>query len=304
MPGAGVPDAVVRRSVQAQLQQFHSQLQRALLIHRRGRMNLFFKLQFPQVVLPFDGGSEVMEQLDLAAQLPHLQPLDGFLNELFSRLLQDLAVVLVHARNALQSAVAQNLGPPHLVDLLSALRDFDRTSDRLVAALTAELTEIDNLTGLLNRVAMQRDLSRELEQLRRSGRTFVVAMIDADNFKAVNDTHGHDFGDIVLSTVAECLVMSVRANDRVYRFGGEEFLILMPDSALSGVHGRLEQLRLKVCTEPIREGTTSVHQSVSIGATEAIITDDLDTLIRRADQGLLSAKTQGRNRIVFLPFGV
>jgi diguanylate cyclase (GGDEF)-like protein len=90
----------------------------------------------------------------------------------------------------------------------------------------------------------------------------------------------------------------------VYRFGGEEFLILMPDSALSGVHGRLEQLRLKVCTEPIREGTTSVHQSVSIGATEAIITDDLDTLIRRADQGLLSAKTQGRNRIVFLPFGV
>ncbi len=158
-----------------------------------------------------------------------------------------------------------------------------------------QLARRDPLTGLYNRRAANEFLHKEFLRMQRSGDCFAVIMLDIDYFKRVNDTHGHDVGDAVLQHVAAILHDSVRATDMVARFGGEEFLILLPDIQ-TGLMTLAEKIRTAI------EGSIApvVGQvTASLGAAIAQAQDnDASAATRRADLALYQAKAAGRNRVV------
>jgi diguanylate cyclase (GGDEF)-like protein len=201
------------------------------------------------------------------------------------------------AQGIVESTAHDALQPEQLARLLRAMHDFDRIADRLDSGITTSLTDIDELTGLLNRTAMLRDLDREQAQARRTGNPFTIAMVDADHFKKVNDEHGHVFGDVCLETLAERFVESIRPRDQVYRYGGEEFLILLPDTPLGRAKPVLERLRRRACERTISDGKTTIRLSVSVGVAEAAKDEESSAVIDRADAALYRAKEAGRNRL-------
>jgi diguanylate cyclase (GGDEF)-like protein len=124
-------------------------------------------------------------------------------------------------------------------------------------------------------------------------------MVDIDHFKAVNDTHGHQAGDVVLLSVAQVLAQGLRGADVIGRIGGEEFAILLPDTDIDGAHELAERLRAEVAETviPLASGT-DVPVTVSIGASSLREGDSaVDAVLARADEALYRAKRDGRNRV-------
>jgi diguanylate cyclase (GGDEF)-like protein len=163
----------------------------------------------------------------------------------------------------------------------------------------------DGLTGLLNRRAMQETIEQQLARSRRAGDTFAVVMLDIDHFKAINDHHGHAAGDEALKHTAALLQTSVRAVDRVGRFGGEEFLVLLPGLDLSQAAESAEVLRASLVAQRMeREGGT-LSMSASFGVAEwSGPSEELSRLLMRADQALYRAKRAGRNRVQVTRSGI
>jgi diguanylate cyclase (GGDEF)-like protein len=158
----------------------------------------------------------------------------------------------------------------------------------------------DELTGLLNRRAMQETLDQEISRSRRGGDTFGVVMLDIDHFKAINDRHGHPTGDLALKHIATLLQASVREVDRVGRFGGEEFIVLLPGAGLAQAAGVAETLRARVAAQgvPRDGGGEPLPLSASFGVAEwKGPKEEPSRLIMRADQALYRAKRGGRNRV-------
>lgn len=152
--------------------------------------------------------------------------------------------------------------------------------------------ETDPLTGLLNR----RALEDRVRALRLSGGTFAVAMADLDHFKQLNDRHGHDSGDRALRTFSRVVREAVRAEDLVSRYGGEEFVVVLPGLDAGGAVDILERLR-----EQLRQAVDSAlvpSFTVSVGVADSTWSTELDEVLRAADQALLSAKSAGRDRVV------
>ena len=160
------------------------------------------------------------------------------------------------------------------------------------------LSHRDGLTGLLNRRAMQEALDNQMRRSRRNGEAFVLMMLDADHFKAINDTHGHAVGDLVLKHLSTLLHSGMREVDRLARFGGEEFLVLLPGLTLPEAALVAERLRAQVVATPLNEAGTTIPVSVSIGIAEwAGANEDLSRLLVRADAALYQAKQRGRDRV-------
>jgi len=279
------------------LQRFRNDFRRAVLMHRKGRLTLFFRLHFPMAEPLFGEGRDLLEQLDFRQWLtePLLPEVSG--HRVYRDLVAKQERLLRLVKKILESTAHDALPPEQLARLLQAMYDFDRITDRLDSGITTSLTDIDELTGLLNRAAMQRDLDREQAQARRSGRPFSVAMVDADHFKKVNDEHGHVFGDVCLEILAERFIESIRPRDQVYRYGGEEFLILLPDTPLTKAKPVLERLRRRACGRTISDGKITISLSVSVGAAEAASDEEPSAVIERADAALYRAKEAGRNRL-------
>lgn len=164
---------------------------------------------------------------------------------------------------------------------------------------TVELAIIDPLTGLHNRRYMETHLKTLVGDSIRSGRPLSVLVTDIDHFKSVNDTHGHDGGDAVLRQFAERMRRNTRGIDLACRLGGEEFLIIMPETDLARAYQVGERLRAMVASEPflVRPGV-SIRVTASVGlATMESTADTPETIFKRADTALYAAKRRGRNRV-------
>jgi diguanylate cyclase (GGDEF)-like protein len=158
----------------------------------------------------------------------------------------------------------------------------------------------DNLSGLQNRFAILEALRRELSRARREGREVGIILADIDHFKRVNDSLGHLAGDAVLREVAGRLRKHVRPYDYVGRYGGEEFLIVLPECPLRATRNAAERMQKAIFQEPVvlAEGPVNVTMSLGVCGYAQGESDDLQTLIRAADGALYRAKAAGRNRVM------
>ncbi len=167
---------------------------------------------------------------------------------------------------------------------------------RALAQLQAIATR-DELTGLPNRRQMQALMDQELLRALRHRHRFCIAVVDLDHFKHINDTHGHAAGDAVLRAFAQAGQAALRATDVLARWGGEEFLVLLPDTEMAMAIVGMERLRQHIAAQPIDAGDgVSTQISVSIGLTEHRAGETLAQTLERADQLLYRAKRQGRDR--------
>ena len=158
------------------------------------------------------------------------------------------------------------------------------------------LATLDSLTGMQNRRAMEAELSIAVEEHRRGNAHFGLAMLDLDHFKRINDEHGHEAGDEVLIAFAELVTKCTRKVDRCFRFGGEEFVLLMPATSDESLQSIDESLRRRVAAELNCRGSAV---TVSIGAAALRSDEDWQAWLARADAALYQAKNEGRNRTVF-----
>jgi two-component system cell cycle response regulator len=178
-----------------------------------------------------------------------------------------------------------------------------RYADRLRhnMQLSLEMAITDQLTGLHNRRYMSRHLDTLLSSAKKNDRPLAFVIMDIDFFKQVNDTYGHDIGDEVLREFATRINANVRGLDLACRYGGEEFVVVMPDTDLAFACNIAERLRQSIETTPIKisraPGTLSITISIGIAKTEGE-SDTADALLHRADQALYRAKRSGRNRVV------
>ena len=162
----------------------------------------------------------------------------------------------------------------------------------------AKAASSDPLTGLLNRRAVIEHLEYQMVRYPRNGVPFAVLLCDLDHFKLINDVHGHNVGDQVLKRVADRLRESVRAQDLVARWGGEEFLLLLPDTDLNGGLVVAEKLCKRVASSGYPVSDEQLHLTLSIGVTVYVQGRTLDDCIKSADDALYEAKHRGRNCVV------
>ncbi len=165
-----------------------------------------------------------------------------------------------------------------------------------------EMATRDPLTDAINRRHFFELAEQEFHRARRYGRPMSLAMVDADHFKDINDTHGHLVGDQVLRTLVEVCRTSLRRSDVLARYGGEEFVILLPETAPPAAAAVMERLRDAVSKQVVHTREATVHFTVSVGvvsvtAGEATGMDSLEPLLRRADAACYAAKAAGRNRV-------
>jgi two-component system cell cycle response regulator len=164
-----------------------------------------------------------------------------------------------------------------------------------------EMAVTDPLTGLYNRRFMENQIGPLVENATNRGKFLSILALDVDYFKAVNDNHGHDVGDRVLQEVAARLRNSVRNVDLVCRVGGEEFLVILPETDAEIAMAIAERIRKSIATKPFNAGARSGPLSITISIGIANIETGRDApndLLKRADQALYRAKREGRNRVI------
>lgn len=163
----------------------------------------------------------------------------------------------------------------------------------------AKMATTDELTGLLNRREIMRLLQQEMARAKRYNEPFSLLLIDIDFFKKINDSLGHLTGDKVLSETSAVLQRALRSSDRIGRFGGEEFVVLLPVTTDDAALDLAERLRIQVaecCSAELGDQPLTV----SIGVASLTADDEVSTLLNRADLALYQAKTSGRNQSCFM----
>ena len=160
-----------------------------------------------------------------------------------------------------------------------------------------ELAELDELTGSFNRRCIMRMLDEEIARAARSGSSCSIALIDLDHFKRVNDTYGHPTGDEVLRTFAITMFANIRSVDRFGRYGGEEFLLVLPDMPNDGATRALDRLRAIVADLDWSAFSPGMRVTMSAGVATLKSDETTDSFLARTDSALYAAKAQGRNRI-------
>lgn len=166
--------------------------------------------------------------------------------------------------------------------------------------MSIEMAITDALTGLFNRRYMETHVGTLVEQATSRGKPLTVLVLDIDYFKSINDSWGHDAGDDVLREFALRIKKSIRGIDLACRYGGEEFVVVMPETDMAVATMVAERLRRRIASEPfpIQQGARSVEVTISIGIAALGRDEDAAMVFKRADQALYRAKRDGRNRVV------
>jgi diguanylate cyclase (GGDEF)-like protein len=167
------------------------------------------------------------------------------------------------------------------------------------------LSTVDPLTGLFNRTFFFAAVDREIARSARSNRGFCVLMMDLDELKSINDRHGHYYGDRVLAGVGEVISSGVRRIDTAARYGGDEFVVLLPETDPSGAYVLAEKVRIGVTELDIAVSGSVLEASISVGVVS--YPDDgrtSDELLISADQAMYASKRGGRNRVMGFPLGI
>jgi diguanylate cyclase len=172
--------------------------------------------------------------------------------------------------------------------------------DELASALVRirELATRDELTGLINRRHMQELMDQEHQRCIRSGQTFCLAKLDIDRFKAVNDSHGYAFGDVLLRTLSLEAARQVRSADLLARWSGEEFMLMLPDTRAALARGGLDRLIQRLSALRILNGDQAVGVTLSGGLTEHHAGETVEQTLDRAGRALAEAKAAGGNRVL------
>lgn len=246
----------------------------------------------------------------------------GYSGPQLSRLIRDQSaklytyIILLTARKDKESIVEgmdagadDYLGKPYILDELAArIRAGKRIlhlQEELVKAQEALREEAmrDPLTHLWNRRTIFNRLEAELKASQSTGKPVGIILADLDHFKQINDTRGHLFGDHVLLETVKAMQGAMRPTDSIGRFGGEEFLMIVPGCGFEETIRAAERIRIAVESMRIRRGEESTQVTVSFGCTASIPTrnDSLEMLLRTSDEALYESKRQGRNRVSALP---
>jgi len=248
----------------------------------------------------FHGGGQFEENLNLMVWGGFLI-LSGWLGSLSEKLNMELQ----HS-NKLREDLAQER--EMLRKAFNQLHEHSEKLEEKVAERTAELEKsrreleisavTDPLTNLLNRRGMEDKLHYEELRFNRDKKAFSLIMGDIDHFKKINDEYGHDAGDHVLVQVAKILMEIPRKQDVICRWGGEEFLALLPETELKGGSILAEKLRKKIEEEKIHFNGADISVAMSFGVSTFEADQTLEECIRKADECLYQAKDQGRNRTI------
>lgn len=254
-------------------------------------------LMLLDVMLPDIDGYEISRRIKGDAKLPFIP------------------IILVTARDTTQDKVAgldagaddyltKPINFPELEARVRSMLRIKKLQDE-IELKNRELERLsisDGLTGLFNHRHIHALLNEEFERTERTGERITVAMLDLDKFKNVNDTHGHQAGDRVLEEMAEILRESAREIDRLGRYGGEEFMVLLPDTSIEDAEVFVERVRREVARRPFDIGEDKEPLRMTISGGIATYphprVKNPETLVRLADEALYSAKTTGRNKIV------
>ena len=175
--------------------------------------------------------------------------------------------------------------------------------ERSMTALTeaheqlSRVATIDELTGLGNRRLLVTQLDHEIERGRRYDAPLSVALLDLDHFKQLNDAHGHAVGDAALRHFAQLAEDSLRGSDLIGRWGGEEFLLLLPDTCAADAVTTLNRLLTKIRDTPMPHEDDAIRLSASAGVAESDCQESAEAIIHRADSALYRAKAAGRDRV-------
>ncbi len=186
------------------------------------------------------------------------------------------------------------------IDLEERLSTSSQEMDSLKKALAAVTVEanIDSVTGLVSRRRFDTALEQAIEHAKRDSQALSLLMIDVDHFKRFNDRHGHLMGDSVLGLIGATLKESIKGQDTAGRYGGEEFAVILPNTALSDATALADQIRKKIATRELRVRANGVRLgtvTISIGVAEYRAGEGSSSLIERADSCLYAAKRAGRN---------
>jgi diguanylate cyclase len=163
--------------------------------------------------------------------------------------------------------------------------------------IESELYNLDSLTGAYTRYGMLAALRDQQALIARGAGSCAIAMLDIDHFKKVNDQHGHNVGDRLLSYVASILIKNLRPYDKLYRYGGEEFIIMLPNTSVQAAMMITERMRKLIGKSTLHADALSIRATVSIGVAMIVADIPVETTIDRADKAMYAAKGEGRDKV-------
>jgi diguanylate cyclase (GGDEF)-like protein len=205
-------------------------------------------------------------------------------------------LVAGHVSSSLENVLTRQ----ELATANARLRDHDLRLTQLNEKLQ-QLAHTDESTGLFNKRRLFEQLEMEVALAKRYGETFSCLMLDVDDFKQINDTHGHQAGDEILRQIGALLRRTLRVTDFIARYGGEEFTIILPRTNAAGANRVAEKLCSTFMLHGFALPSAPIYLTVSIGVSCYTATDHLDAqqLISRADNALYHAKRSGKNQVCF-----
>jgi len=271
--------------------------------HMKFRLGLLEKLQISldphalleiffneiQQILPVDGMSFEQDIADININVAHHSE-HRFSYSLVTS--KELVGELIISRHEPFAAAELSQVRHHLDTIVYPLRNALNHQDAVSASLR------DPLTGAGNRIALNSALQREIELTKRYSQSLSVLMLDMDNFKNINDIFGHNQGDEVLVSVVETMQEDLRGSDFIFRYGGEEFVILLSNTILERAIEIAERLRSKIERLAIEEDGIRIITTSSIGIAMLDKSDTINKLLNRADEAMYEAKTSGRNQVI------